>query len=182
VLARRCIQQGGVHTGFDVARQKRAENVFGARLEFIRTATALGLGIATFDHRSLERNQGSTHDFLRTCRDEPCVHEFNPINFALHEQVGHVLADCLGLLVLRRIREPGKALAQRVAAKLEIALGLATHWHDGVLLACNDIGLHFTFGGAQHTGVVAAAQTAVGGNGDVARGLLHLARLHEDGI
>jgi hypothetical protein len=66
-----------------------------------------------------------------------------------------------------------KKPAERVPAEAEVSLGLPADRDDRVVLAGEDVGFDLALGGALHTGVVAAAQTAVGSDDDVA-GVLDL--------
>ncbi len=56
-----------------------------------------------------------------------------------------------------------------VAAEPEVAVGLATDRDERVVASGEHVGLDLALGGALHAGVVATAQTAVGGDHDVAR-------------
>src|SRR5262249_54368242 len=84
------------------------------------------------------------------------------------EQIDDELADLAGVLVRRVVAEPTEAGGALVAAEAEVALGLATDGHECVTAAGEHVGLDLALGGALHVGVVATAQTTVGGDHDVA--------------
>src|SRR5690606_25443655 len=73
-----------------------------------------------------------------------------------------------GVVVGRVVAEPVEGLAEAIAAEPEVRLGLAADRDDRVVLAGQHVGLDLAFGGALDTGVVAAAEAAVGGDHDVA--------------
>ena len=123
--------------------------------------------VATGDRLALERHQWTLHDLLRTGRDEPGVDQLDPVDLAVDEEIDDVLADLFGIGVAGGIAEAGELGLDLVAAEPEVALGLATDGDDRVVAALQHVGFDLALGGALHAGVVAAAQTAVGGDHDV---------------
>ena len=126
-----------------------------------------GTAVATGDRVALERHQRTLHDLLRAGGDEAGVDQLDPIDLAADEQVDDVLADLLGVGVARCIAEAGELGLDLVAAEPEVALGLATDGDHRVVATLQHVGFDLALGGALHAGVVAAAQTAVGGDDDV---------------
>ena len=174
-----CIEQRRIDTGFYVARQQRAQDFFGTWLKLIGARRTFGFAIATLHGLALKRDERPTHHFLRACRDKAGVHQLHSVDLFFQEQIHDVLTDGLGVFILRCIGKTSEWLHQGIATELEIVLALATHWHDGVRLVGQYIGLDFTFGGSQHASVVAAAQPAVSSNRYITGGLDHITWLQE---
>ena len=123
--------------------------------------------VAAGDRVALQRHEWTLHDLLRTGRDESGVDQLDAVDLAVDEQIDDVLADLLGIGVARCVAEPGELGLDLVAAEPEVALGLATDGDHRVVATLQHVGLDLALGGALHAGVVATAQTAVGGDDDV---------------
>ncbi len=113
---------------------------------------------------------------MRTGGDEAGVDEFDTIELTGEIGIDHVLADRLGIGVGGVVAEPAEAVGDLVATEAEVALSLAADGDHRIVAALQYVGLDLALGSPLHTGVVAAAQSTVGGDHHIGGGLYLLPR------
>ncbi len=109
MLGRCGVEQGCVHTGFDVPREQRVEDRLRVGLEVV-VAAGVGLAVATLDRLvSSGRASGRSPASWLPARSTG-VDGFDAVDLTTHEQLDDVFADRSGVLVARLVGDPSNAL------------------------------------------------------------------------